>query len=203
MLRAILDGLKTQTRRAIKPQPELTDGSGFKWKGELFGENSDLDGTCRNFTKYACKLGQPGDRLWVKETSIITPKYWNDGFMCLHTDNEGDPRMVQYIATHPDTESADQYGLKKTPSILMPRWASRILLEITNVRAERLNDISEADAVAEGITQYVIDTRSGDYVNDSYAIDDFRHLWQSINGQGSWDLNPWVWVIEFSRIISK
>lgn len=206
MVRAILDGLKTQTRRALNPQPE----GGVQF-GSITATHGVLNGNGDNLI---CKFGKKGDRLWVKETSIITPKHWNDGFMCDHIDKEGDARMVQYIATHPDTEGADQYGLKKTPSIFMPRWASRILLEIMNARVERLNDISEDDAIAEGIDRvggeyscspwrnYRIGKPGEMSCHCSFPPRSYMTLWESINGQGSWDLNPWVWVLEF-KVISK
>lgn len=172
---AILEGRKTQTRRMINPQPELTSRSGFSWKGESFGQNSDFEGTCRNFSKGACKFGKPGDRLWVRETFLQDSNgyiYRADG------DFEGNAKILG--------------GWR--PSLFMPRSASRILLEITNVRVERLQDISEEDAKSEGADPVIEFGYSR-----CYSIG-FNRLWESINGQGSWALNPWVWVIEFKVI---
>jgi hypothetical protein len=137
MVRAILDGRKTQTRRVIKEKL-------------MRGEGAHVNN---------CQYGKPGDRLWVRET------------FCYH----------DYLARY--LYKADGVtGVKWKPSIFMPRIASRIMLEITGIRVERLQDISEEDAIAEGWP------KSSDW---------YRSLWESINGQGSWVLNPWVWVIEF------
>jgi hypothetical protein len=171
MVRAILAGTKTQTRRGVKrldvragmPQPE----------------NDSLLSLCSPY-------GQPGDRLWVRETWA-----W---FGC-----ERLPCEVLYRADG-HTKLYDGYG-RWRPSIHMPRWASRILLEITDVRVERLCDISEADARAEGIK---VDEcghaiREEDHVAWGGARSAFADLWASINGPDSWAANPWVWVISFRR----
>ena len=105
------------------------------------------------------------------------------------------PGFCAYRAT--DTlDAIDQDGkeLGWRPSIHMPRWASRILLEVTDVRVERLQDISEADAVAEGVRN------SLHLPGGRFAKENFEHLWWTINGDGSWDANPWVWVVEFKRV---
>ena len=132
----------------------------------------------------------------MRETSIISPKnfsYKDDS--CVY-DYDGDHRFIQYLATHSCREAANDYKLKATPSIHMPRWASRITLEIVNIRVERLNDISDEDAAAEGVTGRM-DHEKSCYWPESYV---FSELWESINGAGSWDVNPYVWVIEFRRI---
>lgn len=85
-------------------------------------------------------------------------------------------------------------GIRWRPSIHMPRWASRILLEIVNVRVERLHDISEADAIAEGCNNS-LHLQGGRFANENFA-----HLWWTINGDGSWEANPWVWAIEFKAV---
>jgi hypothetical protein len=121
-----------------------------------------------------CPYGQPGDRLWVRET-----------FMAAKGAND----VKYYYRATLDTNAAD---LPWKPSIHMPRVACRILLEITDVRVERLNGISVKDATLEGYPQ--------DWGDDPGAIPWFIHLWQSINGPDSWNANPWVWVIEFKRI---
>ncbi|WP_430233915.1 hypothetical protein [Nitrosomonas communis] len=211
MVRAILDGRKTQTRRIVHPR--FTDY--IKW---LHDEDSPVRITYDQWTNEEGKqmrsewmlytseypeegvipirqlFGAPGDRLWVRENSIITPKHWNDGLGCNCKDKEGLPRIVQYLATDPDREVVKDYKLKVTPSIHMPRWASRINLEIINISVERLQDISEEDAIAEGCVNS-INLRGGRFANENYAW-----LWDEINGKGSWDLNPWVWKIEFKRV---
>lgn len=192
MVRALLDGRKTQTRRVIKPQPTLSESTGFNWKGYAYGIGSNYQGTQRNFAKNQCPYGQPGDRLWVRETWSHTGQgVWRvrDAGMAV------DGNLI-YRASN------DAAGVGWFPSIHMPRWASRILLEVTDVRVERLQEISEADAEAEGITAsekfpdcYM--TPAGDYAAPKVA---FQRLWESINGDGSWEANPWVWVVEFRMI---
>lgn len=183
MVRALLDGSKTQTRRALKVRcqeiGERDDGSLWPWS-----ENAD---TAADHW-HACPYGQPGDRLWVRETFCDL----DDGEFEYRADGECDPNVVP----------------RWTPSIHMPRAASRILLEIVSVRVERLQDISEADCWAEGIEMVdgLLDDlaiihlakqmgRSFEDAAPTYAA-----LWESINGAGSWDANPWVWVVEFKRV---
>ncbi|MBU5667242.1 hypothetical protein KQJ14_17800, partial [Enterobacteriaceae bacterium S32_ASV_15] len=193
----ILGGRKTQTRRIVKPQPELTKNSGFSWNGALYGAGSDDRETNRNFAHIKCPHGKPGDRIWVRET-------WAEA-------GAGAPDLKLYRANYPAHVPTHYENVppaedvRWTPSIHMPRWASRILLEITDVRVERLNDISEEDARAEGIID-------GGCLNcgepepcgcanpEPDATDAFAYLWQSIYGQENWNANPWVWVIEFNRI---
>ncbi len=182
MVKAILDGSKTQTRRVVK---------------------QDRDGLldCKPTPAWdafwqcvACPYGKPGDRLWVRETFGID-------------DEDG---AVLYFADPDTAQNAEHARIcedrypRRRPSIHMPRWASRILLEITDVRVERVQDISEADAQAEGIEYserfegYCIGMAEHYHSHDprlSYAS-----LWESINGPDSWAANPWVWVVEFRRI---
>lgn len=193
MVRAILAGRKTQTRRVIKGDPELTENGGFSYadrKGNrwLCGMGTDRAGTIRNFMKsWPCPYGQPGDRLWVRETHMIED-YYADG-----------KQVVLYRADYEDKI----LGKGWKPSIHMPRWASRITLEITGVRVERLNDISEQDAAAEGVEK-AFGSSYKHYLDDKkdcgYATASFSSLWESINGAGSWQQNPWCWVIEFKKI---
>lgn len=198
-IQPILADLKTQTRRIVRSQPKVSE-NGFlmgEWLKKPFGglilpKLSDL-------TMY-CPYGQPGDRLWVRESWDFLPDidsesvsncgivYWADGAV--------ESRFA------PSSFNPMIYGHERhRPSIHMPRWASRILLEITAVRVERLQDISEEDARAEGV---LLSERSiypdSDWPEfpDSYKHG-YEHLWESINGAGSWDKNPFVWVIEFKR----
>jgi len=201
MVRALLDGTKTQTRRLVKPQPEPEASLGF------LIPQPNAKGSCAHFHKIDargihsdeltvhCPYGMPGDRLWVRETAIITPPNWTDRSFSTHPDAPGGPRCVQYLATNPETEAAEDYKLKKTPSIFMPRWASRITLEIVSVRVERLQDISEDDARAEGAQWAACGAPQEGSHKAGYAL-----LWESLNGAGSWPANPWVWCVEFKRI---
>ena len=172
MVRAILDGRKTQTRRIMKPQPIEYDGM-LMWKGLAWAAVTDPD-------QPESPYGIPGDRLWVRETFAYTDSTIND-----------QPGYV-YRATDPDWSEME--GFKWKPSIFMPRKASRITLEIVNVRVERLQNITEEDANAEGIpSRMSVQTLTP-------AVADYAALWESINGYGSWTMNPWVWVIEFKKL---
>jgi hypothetical protein len=182
MVRAILEGRKTQTRRAVKDPIWTMPNEIFNpLAPHRYGDVS---------TMKPCPQGDIGDRLWVRETSIIAPKRWAIPDDTCMPDQDGDPRYIQYLASHPDTSYAEDYNIKTTPSIHMPRWASRITLEITSVRVERLNDISNSDCFAEGLPS---DSEMG---NRTW----FSTLWESYYGSGSWDANPWVWVIEFRKL---
>jgi len=164
MVRAILEGRKTQTRRVVKPQPAHIPG---------IGTVLNID----TITGRACPYGNPGDRLWVREA--WAHRRWMLG------DASPNPTTV-YRADGEDLKGCARWR----PSIHMPRWASRIALEVVSVRVERLQDISEEDAKAEGI-DWVIGYRS--------RIPLFSALWERINGLGSWNANHWVWVVEFKR----
>lgn len=172
MVRAILDGSKVQTRRLIKPQFK----SLLQWDGaELLTERITRKG--RQVIR--CPYGVAGDRLWVRESGWQSP---DDG-----TDFDW-----EYDANKPDVDSLKAAGWIRRPSIHMPRTASRITLEVTGVRVERINDISESDAFAEGVTL-------PEPVLEAY-YSGFKRLWVSINGPQSWDENPWVWVVEFRKL---
>lgn len=189
MVRAILAGRKTQTRRVMKPQPTLTREQAIAKYGKrgTFALEIGFDGV-------RCPFGVPGDRLWVRETTIISPPEWGDvGVPGFVLDNENRKRGVQYLATAPDREAADDFRLKATPSIFMPRWASRITLDVTGVRVERLQDISLDDCSAEGV----------EFPENARSVANFVHLWESINGAGSWKQDPWVWIVEFKRAEAK
>ncbi|CAB3888814.1 hypothetical protein LMG26788_03731 [Achromobacter pulmonis] len=199
MVRAILAGNKTQTRRVVKPW-EPRPGS-----AAVPADISYLpDFTCYRTT---CPYGQPGDRLWVRESTHRRP------MLNLLT---GEPLAEKYDGGAYTADGADVltpegfdlawwYSRKSCPSIHMPRFACRLVLEVTGVRVERLQVITEEQARAEGITD-------GGCTNCGHnepcgcdapapsAIDSFAYLWGSINGPGSWDANPWVWFVEFRRI---
>jgi hypothetical protein len=178
MVRAISEGRKTQTRRVIKPQPDDTHEGKPYWhvggfRTSWIGRESKEPHWGNNWLK--CPYGNPGDRLWVRETWRNYPYAGNDGAAGL-----------VYRATN-DCLPKGQWK----PSIHMPRWASRITLEIKRVWVERLQEISEADCVKEGFDY------QGRHKNPWY---EFQDTWQSINGPDAWSLNPWVWVIEFARV---
>lgn len=158
MVRAMLAGTKTQTRRVAKPKRSIEPMTD------------------------ECPYGQPGDLLWVRETWA-----W---YGC-----ERDPREVLYRA---DTSNLPESHGRWRPSIHMPRWASRITLRVTGVRVERLQDITEVDAIAEGAQPFRLPCHP--QRETLRHVDGFALLWESINGAGSWDANPWVWVVEFERV---
>lgn len=193
MVCAILEGRKTQTRRIIKEQPLPgcigTYGIGIPF---IRGKNGDV----------RCPYGQPGDRLWVRETwADLTKTHgrrWEKFNPSTKLYQRGVGPFVWYRADgeQPDTGSGTPLSEPWRPSIHMPRWASRINLEVTGVRVEQLQDISEADAVAEGCDNGKSDAAisTGWYERPKAA---YRRLWEQINGIGSWNENPWVWVVEF------
>jgi hypothetical protein len=212
MVRAILEGRKTQTRRVVKNQPPLDCGfvetafyhptvldcHGDEAPGEeIFGAYSE-DGSWG----MKCPYGAPGDHLWVRET--FQGPMWEEGTWDPDTDYHS-PKYCEYRADggptpeYVDFEDNLHQGWK--PSIFMPRWASRITLEITGVRVERLDDIGEADARVEGVT--IEDRHMNGYCAGQTrppSIRAFRELWDSINGDGAWEANPFVWVVEFKVI---
>jgi len=179
MVRAILDGTKTQTRRLVKMQPGYAHVMRY-CAGDLAARQI---GACR-WEDVRVPYGKPGDRLWVKETHRF------DGLDTKIAIAKRDFESVQYRADE------DDKFVTWRPSIYMPRWASRITLEITDVRVELLQDITEIDAMNEGVF--------ADIPNETpwpmMPSDAFCHLWESINGPDSWAQNPWVWVISFKRI---
>ena len=185
MVRALLDGSKTQTRRVFKAK-----------NGGVWPHMNDIPGMCQIMRN--CPYGQPGDRLWVRET-FIQGWPWIDGIPDqFDEDDHEKPMHTWFRATEPGLSWTDDDGgfVENTPwkpSIHMPRTASRITLEITGVRVERLQDISEADAAAEGVSAK--HTADAHYTaREAYAV-----LWEQINGPDSWAENPWVWVIEFKK----
>lgn len=180
MVRAILDGRKTQTRRLLKQAtgPSLSvgiadDSPGVAELSWLYGEGPGHEVNER-IKLIRCPYGKPGDHIWVRET------FGDCGV-----------RLV-YRA---DTDDGAKCKVKRwTPSIHMPRWASRILLEITDVRVERLQAITLGDICKEfGCGLY-------DFRPATYGFQAWEELWKSIYGADSWQANPWVWVIEFKRI---
>lgn len=179
-VRALLDGSKTQTRRACKPQPIRVNGGvpSRALPPSLIGIADPVYGIA-----YNCPYGKQRDQLWVRETFLDLR-----GGGINHDD--ADPYRYRATLGQDLTKLLD---LKWKPSIFMPRAASRITLEITSVRVERLQEISRGDCMAEGCP----------FPNIAKETDPkqwYRDLWESLNGAGSWDLNPWVWVLEFKAV---
>ncbi len=187
MVRAILEGRKTQTRRVVKGNPidiVTLIGADDKPTGEY--------GLCFHPSvierRVSCPYGQPGDRLWVRETRGI--------------NRHGD--VVYRADTSDFSHDVRDENQKWKPSIHMPRRASRITLEVLRVRVERLQEISEEDAKAEGAEMQPaetgqLDANGNPIEKGSYRLG-FYSLWESINGPGSWIENPWVWAVKFPRI---
>nr|WP_222935099.1 hypothetical protein [Pseudomonas fluorescens] len=217
MVRAILEGRKTVTRRVCKPQPSAnahtTCASGNPM-GAWWETGKDI---------IRCPYGKPGERLWVRET-------WSDvnlqGAPGIAYRADGDVRDLMEDASFLDEDGAFNYDDPRSkpyhfacwsedllggkegrwrPSIHIPRWASRILVEITAVRVERLQDISEDQAKSEGVRLYTDHAELGEWWHvdgiDTYSADprkSFELLWSSVGGD--WVANPWVWVVEFKRV---
>lgn len=199
MVRAILDGRKTQTRRIVKNCGRLPEFRGprgcnddvtcWGWEDGETGDHIAIgapDPESAHGRYLPCPHGVPGDRLWVREPFAFISD-------CRH-DDPGTAALAAGAFYRAD-EISDCGDIKRwRPSIHMPRWASRITLEISSVRVQRLNDISAADALAEGMTF----PESIEWGND--PKDAFFGLWEHLHGEGSWAANPWVWVVEFKRL---
>lgn len=230
MVRAILDGRKTQTRRIMKVQPKPSKSRpGDFWfsskklesmvhVSDLAPGNSPIADYHLFIQEHCCPFGAVGDRIWVREAyrfpaslDDISPTGVGEMAVATGYRKPWAPTFYEFTGTFSDgwkgfeTPPKVSDAGKLRPSIHMPRWASRILLEITDVRVERLNAISEEDARAEGIID-------GGCLNcgepepcgcanpEPDATDAFAYLWQSIYGQENWNANPWVWVISFKRV---
>jgi hypothetical protein len=231
MVRALLAGTKTQTRRVVKCRargaPEFHGGaqdeddpSAWGW----FFDGPDHHGyevLARGLAQHhdhglisaPCPYGEPGDRLWVRET-------WGRGYEEPEAPTvmfaaDGESRRIEFESCGVGSYlgavcrgPAFTYKPERwKPSIHMPRWASRLTLEVTDVRVERLNDISETDATAEGLTRCGdggwhstdVDVATGNACF-SDPVDAYAALWESINGADSWAANPWVWCMSFKRV---
>lgn len=244
MVRAILGGQKTQTRRIVKQQPPDGWDRHCWYTAPVFGWTNEPE-PAATWHKVRCPYGQSGDRLWVREAWRIGAWDEDEGAFAIDycdgpqrkwltdpTDHDclrfsklwiqcTDELIAKGIPPGADglyRWEPGQSPLRWRPSIHMPRWASRITLEITGVRVERLQDISEEDALAEGIVcenvivgsyyanghkevtagRFFFDGCSDDGFED--AVDAYAALWESINGAGAWDANPWVWVVEFQKL---
>ncbi|MCM2337615.1 MAG: hypothetical protein NDI59_02765 [Lysobacter sp.] len=210
MVRALLAGTKTQTRRVVKPQPRILAGELLCWKDDALTD--DQMAACSPY-------GQPGDRLWVREAFRFPesidhlspaeigekalaagyPKPWCP----IQFEADGLRRTAQEWRDFVTPPRANEAGRLRA-GMHMPRWASRITLEVTGVRVERLQDISEADAIAEGIERVTVKAGATVYpLGNRYshdAVEAYSNLWEQINGPESWATNPWVWIVEFRRL---
>lgn len=188
MVRAIQDGRKTMTRRVVKPQPKLIHA--IYPDGSIETERLFTRGDQR----IHCPFGEPGERLYVKETWFEDPNWPGVQERVVYQASGESPEYWT------DTNATETATGKWRSSRYMPKWATRIWLEITAVRVERVWDISEEDAIAEGIECHC-DVGQGEY---DRCTDDapthFARLWESLHGEGAWERNDWVWVIEFRRM---
>lgn len=219
MVRAILDGRKTMTRRVVKPQPQrrqvgssiafAMDADDWAWgyKGQPHRCTvSNKRGGPTGYTS-ECPYGQPGDRLWVREAFLpcngigdVHPvEIGSASYVCFR-DGSQNFKVGGYFEDNKDPQACKwPRNAKWRPSIHMPRWASRINLEVTGVRVERLQDITEEEAEREGaaLCEHFTDAKRGHPLQPHKTA--FAWLWNKINGRDSWAANPWVWVVEFKR----
>lgn len=235
MVKAILDGKKTMTRRVVKSDfinhykhaHIIRQSTDKKREGKAYFYDTPVGSMVLSSQLANNHYGKVGDRLWVRETwapvnscgeSALAYKADNE-IICLSENEEfldeygtlnyTDPRLAKYaFADWADDLVNGVEGAWKSP-ITMPRWASRILLEITDIRVERLNDISEADAVKEGLRilpasgRYVVSPGDQHFGGASHdAVEVFSWLWDSLNTKKGypWSSNPWVWVVEFKVV---
>ncbi|AZI98040.1 hypothetical protein ACLVXF_25800 [Klebsiella pneumoniae] len=188
MVRALLDGRKTQTRRPIKWKQTRFTEIGEREDGSKWPWSEDAEHACDFW--HPCPFGAVGDRIWVREAFRVHSRATDVATLVYKASErnswtEQTRRVPVAVCNKPATPE------KWTPSLHMPRWASRIMLEITGVRVERLRSMSQDDARAEGVIAASGPMEAG------LA---FRELWDSIYGEESWKANPWVWVIKFKRI---
>lgn len=209
MVRAILSGSKTVTRRIVKGRLEFVGGhdEDHNDPGLWDSEWSYADGDPVPLSELACPFGDPGERLWVREAFALSIK--GDPASFFEGDDESDDTHDVIYRASSDERPWTQYRENSDremegkpipppwrPSIFMPRWASRLTLEVVSVGVERLQNITEAEAVTEGmpVRRYT----DGRGVED--ARFNFRQGWDTLHGNGSWNANPWVWRIKFKRV---
>lgn len=213
MVQAILDGRKTQTRRMLKKQPgkfvhiEYDEIKGWQYWWDVACGMSDVR---QEYAPLKCPYGAPGDRLWVREAHCIGISGLPNGMGIVPIKSEAIKPGMKVVYKQGANYGDDPPPWR--PSIHMPRWASRITLEITEIRVQRLQDISEEDAIAEGIERvggaascnpwknYRLGKPGEMAMHCSCPTRSYMTLWESINGAGSWDANPWVWCVSFKRV---
>ena len=203
MVRAVLDGRKTQTRRVLKPQPTIDIAGARPEYRSAYGFLRLADGG--EYGPIRCPYGQHGDRLWVRETFALH-RIWNEQPPSNASDHQG----IWWRADNKSRRPLNAFPGRIRPSIHMPRWASRLTLDVIDVRLERVQEISEADALAEGVefTQRSYGPGWRDYrgAYGAWFVDaknSFSTLWDSIYAKRgySWESNPWVWVVEFEGVV--
>ncbi|WP_312141363.1 hypothetical protein [Pantoea septica] len=198
MVRAVLNGSKTQTRRIMREQPEVIPKEDEHGKPGFWIPFNVGKTMVRNDDMYiACPFGAVGDRLWVRETFRVHSRATDVATLVYKASarqswTEQTHRVPVSVCNKPAVIE------KWTPSIHMPRWASRITLEITGVHVERLNSMTEQDAIAEGCSGGHGSIPG--YMYSATPHEHFHHVWESIYGADSWQANPFVWVIEFKRV---
>jgi hypothetical protein len=204
MVRAIIEGRKTQTRRVVKPSLGLqstwltVEGINRSPRLEMVYTNPDriygaqmehpLGGPL-GFVR--CPYGQPGDLLWVRETWGAWPSRMGGV-------------QVDSLRFRADGEYQNEHNAWRwRPSIHMPRWASRLTLRITDVRVQRVQDITYNECIYEGLTELLTDEQQTDAEHRAFGKKCFARLWDSINAKRgySWESNPWVWAISFERVV--
>ena len=181
MVRAILEGRKTQTRRVAKPvkHPDL---------GNLYAPGAlVMEREPQHVIDRACPMGQPGDRIYVRETARSCRAYEVQGYPPSQWGNK--PIWFEADGTPPGAETA--WATKATPAIHLPMFAARIWLEVTSVRVEQIQEITPDDCIAEGA--WPVEQR--ELGRGHEAVSAFRKLWESTGGD--WNANPWVWAIDF------
>lgn len=188
MVRAILDGQKTQTRRVVKHIPIL--GDSLRWCAAAQKQEPGWVKIVGDYRRF-CHYGTPGSRLWVRETWAMPHGFYLAPASLNLMKEKG--KIPVYRAT----DNPNSYSWR--PSIHMPRWACRLVLEVTDVRVERVQDITEDDAKSEGVTIHLDAVVAGFVAEESPARMEFWSLWNSIHQKDgfNWDANPWVWVITF------
>ena len=185
LVRDILEGRKTQTRRIVKPVRHPDLGNVYS-PGALVREHEP-----QHVINRACPYGQPGDRIYVRETARSCRAYEVQGYPPSQWGNK--PIWFEADGTPPGAETA--WATKATPAIHLPMFAARIWLEVTSVRVVKLQDISEADALAEGARFELASIDSVRIGATASFLSGFRNIWESTGGD--WDSNPWVWAIDF------
>lgn len=210
MVQAILEDKKGMTRRVIKPQPMwrkapvdklISDGWAWMYGGTKLEAWPDAEKFAKELAKY-CPYGKPGDTLWVRETTYLFGKWVKNGTTKIGKQkwkfvwDNSQPVFYEDCKPSDVKRLKSEIGYFKRPSIFMPRKAARLFLTVKNIRVERLQDITEEDAIAEGVKAYGPNNCSGTSARIAFA-----ELWDSLNekrGYG-WDTNPWVWVVEFEK----
>ncbi|HTJ89511.1 MAG TPA: hypothetical protein VL356_04965 [Acidocella sp.] len=198
MVRALLAGMKTQTRRLLKPQPFIDNTGNFcvpdkKGKAWNWGQHIDGKPCTRNYVKTV--RFKVGDRLWVRETWSVASVF-TDVVEVRYRAHEraAHSNFVEQIPRARARKPMATWPVWK-PSIHMPRWASRLTLTVTDVRVQRLQDITSKDIAAEGIDHLSFGGASGAF--DQWLMHQFGGLWDKLHGPGAWDANPWVAAITF------